>query len=63
MISAQPLPLLVDREEAARALRCSPATIDRLVEAGRLHPVRLLADDDEVRFRPEDLLDLVEQST
>ena len=57
------LPLLVDRDEAARALRCSPAVIDRLVVAGRLRPVRLFPDDDAVRFRPEDLFELVEEST
>ncbi len=30
--------------------------------AGRLHPVRLVPEDDRLRFRPEDLLALVEQS-
>lgn len=41
-------------------LRCSPELVDRLVSAGRLHPVRLVPDDDCLRFTPEDLLDLVE---
>lgn len=56
------LPLLVDRDEAARALRCSPAVIDRLVGAGRLSPVRLFPDDDALRFRPEDLFELIERA-
>ena len=61
-MSALSLPLLVDREEAARALRCSLTVLDRLVTSGRLQPVRFTPDDDVVRFRPEDLLDLIEQS-
>ena len=56
------LPLLVDRDEAARVLRCSTAVVDRLVGAGSLRPVRLLPEDEAVRFRAEDLVDLVERS-
>lgn len=56
------LPLLVDRDEAARVLRCSPGVVDRLITAGALHPVRLFPEDDAVRFRAEDLVDLVERS-
>jgi hypothetical protein len=58
------LPLLVDRAEAAGALRCSEVVIDRLVAAGRLEPVHLLPDDDDaVRFRPEDLMRVVDDAT
>jgi hypothetical protein len=53
------MPLLVDRQEAARALRCSPAVVDRLVAAGRLPTVYLDADDDTPKFRPEALVDLL----
>lgn len=55
------LPLLVDRDEAARALRTTPEHVDRLVEAGRLPVVRLFPDE-AGRFRPEDLVELVERS-
>ena len=54
-------PLLVDRVEAARVLRTSPENVDRLVAAGRLTGVRLFSDEDP-RFRPEDLVELVDRA-
>lgn len=51
-------PLLVTRHEVAEALRIDGARVDRLVAEGRLTPVRLFPDD-EPRFRPGDLLDLI----
>ena len=39
--SSQPLPkLAANRREAAQTLSISPATLDRLVERGLLHPSR-----------------------
>jgi hypothetical protein len=54
-------PLLVDRVEAARVLRTSLENVDRLVSSGRLTAVRLFADEDP-RFRPEDLVEVVERA-
>ena len=54
-------PLLVDRVEAARVLRTSPENVDRLVATGRLAGVRLFCDEDP-RFRPEDLVELIEHA-
>jgi hypothetical protein len=54
-------PLLVDRVEAARVLRTSLENVDRLVTSGRLPAVRLFADEPP-RFRPEDLVELVERA-
>ncbi len=62
-MSVDLLPLLVDRDEAARCLRCSPAVLDRLIAAGRLTPVFLDAEDAEPKFRPEDIVDLVETAS
>jgi hypothetical protein len=56
------LPLLVDRDEAARALRCRPEVLDRLVAAGTLRPVFLDPADDQPKFDPEALVDLVERA-
>jgi hypothetical protein len=54
-------PLLVDRVEAARVLRTTPEKVDGLVSSGRLTAVRLFPDEDP-RFRPEDLVELVERA-
>lgn len=54
-------PLLVTRDEAARALRTSPERVDRLAESGRLPAVRLFPDD-AAMFRPEDLLGLLDDA-
>jgi len=56
------LPIVVDREEAARALRCSAADVDDLVVDGRL-PALDLFGDHQPRFRPEDLLRLVDAAS
>ena len=56
------LPLLLDRDESARVLRCTPDDVDRLVDAGALYPVRLFPGDAQVRFSAGDLVDLVERS-
>ncbi len=56
------LPLLLDRDESARVLRCTPEDVDRLVASGALHPVRLFPGDAQVRFAADDLVDLVERS-
>jgi excisionase family DNA binding protein len=49
--------LLVTREVAA-ALRCTPATVRELVNAGRLSPVRL-SPKGHLRFRFEDVERLI----
>jgi hypothetical protein len=54
-------PMLVDRDEAAHALRTTPEVLDRLVAAGRLPAVRI-APEEPARFRPEDLAQLVDDS-
>lgn len=56
------LPLLLDRAESARALRCTPDDVDYLVDSGALHPVRLFPGDDQLRFAAEDLVELVERA-
>ena len=45
-------PLLKSRD-AAKALSVSPSTLRRLVEMGRLKPIRL--SERRIAYRPEDL--------
>ncbi len=54
-------PLLIDRDEAARVLRCSPDMVDRMVASGQLPAIRF-GSADTGRFRPEDLVELVERA-
>lgn len=53
-------PLLLTAAEAAEALRCTPAQFDQLVADGRLTPVKLFPDSEDM-FGPEALADLVDQ--
>lgn len=52
-------PMLLTAKETAEALRCTPAQFDRLVSDGKLTPVRLF-DDGEDMFAPAALADLVD---
>lgn len=52
-------PLLYDRQEAADVLHTTPATIDRLVDEGRLSSVQLFPDEPP-QFRPQDLVYFVD---
>lgn len=53
-------PVLLTFDEAAQALRTDVAHVERLHAEGRLPGVRLF-EDEPVRFRPEDLLDVVDR--
>jgi hypothetical protein len=54
-------PLLIDRDEAAAALRTSVEVVDELVRSGALKSVHIDGDP-APKFRPEDLLGLVEHA-
>lgn len=53
-------PVLLTAIEAAQALRTDVAHVWRLHAEGRLPGVRLF-EDEPVRFRPEDVLDVVDR--
>jgi len=51
-------PLLLRKREVVQLLGISPRSLDRLIARGQLHRVRL---GGSVRFRPQDVRELVEQ--
>lgn len=55
------MPLLVDLSEAASSLHTTTEVVEGLVRSGALKAVHL-AGDPEPKYRPEDLLELVEHA-
>ena len=53
-------PPLLTRKDVSRLLQVSARTVERMEQAGNLHPIRLGTGRGVIRYHPNDIEDLIE---